>query len=31
MGAFGLIVVFVLRRLGVIRVANRPGDAPAAG
>lgn len=31
MGAFGLIVVFVLRRLGVIRVGGRPGDAPAAG
>ncbi|HSL76878.1 MAG TPA: DUF4349 domain-containing protein [Candidatus Limnocylindrales bacterium] len=31
MGAVGLIVVFVLRRLGVIRIRNRPGDAPAAG
>ena len=31
MGAFGLVVVFVLRRLGVIRIGNRPGDVPAAG
>ena len=31
MGAFGLIVVFVLRRLGIIRIGSRPGDAPAAG
>lgn len=31
MGAFGLIVVFVLRRLGVIRIGDRAGDAPAAG
>lgn len=31
MGAFSLIVVFVLRRLGVIRIGDRAGDAPAAG
>ena len=31
MSVFGLIVVFVLRRLGVIRIGNRAGDAPAAG
>jgi hypothetical protein len=31
MSVFGLIVVVVLRRLGVIRAGNRPGDAPAAG
>lgn len=31
MSAFGVIVVVVLRRLGVIRIGHRQGDAPAAG
>lgn len=31
MTVFGVIVVVVLRRLGVIRLGNRAGDAPAAG
>ena len=30
-GALGLIIVFVLRRLGVIGIGSRPGGAPAAG
>ena len=31
MTVFGVIVVVVLRRLGVVRIGNRAGDAPAAG
>jgi hypothetical protein len=31
LGAITALVVFVLRRLGVIRIGRRPGDAPAAG
>ena len=30
-GGVALVVVMVLRRLGVIRLGGRPGDAPAAG
>ena len=30
-GGVALVVVMILRRLGVIRLGGRPGDAPAAG
>ena len=31
LGGITGLVVFVLRRLGVIRIGRRPGDAAAAG